>query len=99
VLGTDPLLAIHHPQLQLLPVDRLQSGAARRAFQDQRMLVFDHPVDPFALFDFQGLREGRRADQVVLAILAAPLDHLHRGVVANADLPFLCALRPTVSIS
>jgi hypothetical protein len=51
------------------------------------MLVLHHPFDHLAFLDFQGLGERCGTDQVPLAVLAAPLDHLHDGVVTHAGLP------------
>jgi hypothetical protein len=47
-------------------------------------LIFHNPLDHFTLFDLQGLSQRRRADQVVLAVLFASLNHLDGGLIAHA---------------
>src|SRR5208337_5165592 len=62
-------------------------GMPGGALQDQRVLVLDHPFDHFPLRDFQGLRQGRRTNQIPLAVLTAALNHLHRGLVTQWPSP------------
>jgi len=45
--------------------------------------IFDDPLQGLALFQFQRLGQRRRADEIKLAIFAAPLDDLEFGEVCQ----------------
>jgi hypothetical protein len=53
---------------------RTTTGAA--AADLEGMPVFDDPLQELALFQFQGLSQRCRTDEVKLAVFAAPLDDL-----------------------
>ena len=47
--------------------------------------ILDDPVDLLTLFQLQGLRQGGRADQIVLPRLVGSLDDLYFGKVAHGE--------------
>lgn len=50
------------------------------------MPVFDHPLYRFALFQFQGLREGSGTNEVELAGPIGAFDELNFGDVAHKSM-------------
>src|SRR5206468_5198975 len=52
-------------------------------------VVFDNPLDGFAFFHLQGLRQRRRTNQIELTLNASALDHLHLGLTTHGCLPRL----------
>jgi hypothetical protein len=71
----------------------------RITFQDQgAFVVFHHPFHHLAFLDLQGLSPGSRAE--ILAVLAAPLNHLHGGLITHLGLlnPDWAARPPIIAI-
>ena len=68
------------PDIAILP--RL-SRTLGMTFYDQRVSVGHDPLDGLALFQFQGFGKRRGADEVILAVLAASLNHLQFGEVSH----------------
>jgi hypothetical protein len=61
-------------------------GSSDRTFEDEGMPVFDHPLYRFALFQFQGLREGSGTNEVKLAGPIGAFDELNFGDVAHKSM-------------
>ncbi len=47
--------------------------------------IFNDPVKLLALFQLQGLRPGRRADEIVLPSVVGSLDDLHFGKISHGE--------------
>src|SRR5215472_10115210 len=66
----------------------------RITFQDQGAFVL-HPFHHLAFLDLQGLSPGSRANPV--PVPAAPLNHLHGGLITHLSLPNPdCAAGPSI---
>jgi len=47
--------------------------------------IFNDPVKLLALFQLQGLAQGRRADEIVLPSLVGSLDDLYFGKISHGE--------------
>jgi hypothetical protein len=55
---------------------------------NQMVAIFDDPVDLLTLLYPQGLRQGRRADEIVLPSLVCSLDDLYFGKASYGEESF-----------